>query len=359
MSYFIDENEIVDKRTTQSLSNDCVLELRYYTTKEGCWNYSRGLVRNVVGDEIADIQRNYGRFHHDLFTVNGESWLVSGRSYMSQTFVNLTTGLTYDSPANEATFCWASPFKVSPLGNVLAVFGCYWGGPYEWKFFDVSDIPSGWPEIPILDETGEETALDADLLYWRNATARVVVTTTLDCDCTTDTCPHENVPTDLYKLALINGNMQITKHFVPAHVRARRIAQAERNRIDQNQRNAWQAESALLAHVKYLLSDISPHSTASEIHWSWNWHGCSGIASKAGEENNWFFCITLYNGRYENRHLRSAAITWGAISGDIRCDHNAVGSLLGRYVPTDYVVFSRDLAGIESAIAWMRQQVGL
>lgn len=125
-----------------------------------CWEYSQGIVRrksvaNATGDsrkgdtdgvEIACIKRNYW-FTHGFFEAHGSEWLWSGSTYMSQCFVNLDTGVVYDNAdTTKDCFCWVkvSPSTVTPSTTVngrsiLAVEGCYWGGPYMIQFYDFSD----------------------------------------------------------------------------------------------------------------------------------------------------------------------------------------------------------------------------
>jgi hypothetical protein len=45
-------------------------------------------------------------------------------------------------------FCWAAAF-VSADGSTLAIDGCRWACPYEYRFFDFTDASRGWPELPV------------------------------------------------------------------------------------------------------------------------------------------------------------------------------------------------------------------
>ena len=183
---FITEENETDSEEILSPSGRFRLMIRHYRTKPNCWEYSRGTVTRVEdGEEICDIVRNYGWFVHSFVekkvpiggecndcqcdcegcrpTECHEEWLITGRSYMSQTIVNLETGDIYEPAGDQYdgfAFCWAQ-HSLSPDGNTLMVDGCHWACPYEFRFYDFTDPSKGWPELKICKD-GEETYLDAD-----------------------------------------------------------------------------------------------------------------------------------------------------------------------------------------------------
>jgi hypothetical protein len=160
--FFIDENE-TKRVETPTPSGRFKLLRRYYSTKKGCWNYSRGTVYDLEGNEICDVKRNYSSFHHSFVVKDGQEWLVTGRSYMSQTIINLDAGITYEPPGDQYkghAFCWAGE-ALSTDEQTLIVEGCYWAAPYEFKFFDFKDPSKGWPELKIFED-GEESYLCVD-----------------------------------------------------------------------------------------------------------------------------------------------------------------------------------------------------
>lgn len=140
------------------------LLIRYYDQGKGYWRFSRGTVYRVSdGVEMADVKRNYSRFHHSFVNKNGHEYLISGRSYLSQVIVNLDTGIEFDNSGqgDGYNFCWAKHW-LSADGNTLVVNGCFWAGPYEFKFFDFTDPAQGWPELELpqpLYEGGGDTAV--------------------------------------------------------------------------------------------------------------------------------------------------------------------------------------------------------
>ncbi len=116
--------EEIAAEAVEKLSPSCryQLRLRYYRTGENTWNYSRGTVIRIAdGEEICDIKRNYGVFHHSFVQKDGHEWLIAGRSYMSQTIVDLDTGEELERPGDHyagGAFCWAH-CMLSPDGNTL------------------------------------------------------------------------------------------------------------------------------------------------------------------------------------------------------------------------------------------------
>lgn len=151
---------IPDNKTKQeeyySPSKKYKLIVSTYKTKQGCWEYTCGEVFRVADDKlICSIPRNYCSFMHSFLVKNNQEWLQTGKTYMSQTFVNLDTGEMFDDMNKEMetkrykkgwSFCWSSS-SISPDGNTLVVCGCYWGASSEIKFYDFTDPSKGWPEL--------------------------------------------------------------------------------------------------------------------------------------------------------------------------------------------------------------------
>jgi len=147
-NFYEDKNEIAQLRSViVSPSNKYKLLIRSYTTGKGTWSVTRGTIYRVSDNkEICDIKRNYSGFHHSFVTKNGQEYIITGRSYMGQTIVNLDTGEEWNS--KDGKFCWISA-ELSPDGNTLLVYGCYWACPSDYKVFDFTDPSKGWEELPI------------------------------------------------------------------------------------------------------------------------------------------------------------------------------------------------------------------
>lgn len=169
-SYCISENE-VSSNDVISPSGKYKLTIKSYRTKEGCWNFTSGAITRVSDNgHIATINRNYHGFNHSFFNRGGVEWFWTGKTYLSQCFVNLETGETYDNSQSEtitsSSFCWAEVIA-NPSGTILAVVGCVWGGSYEILFYDFSDPSKGWPIIPLHYQADYELNADQDYeLKW-------------------------------------------------------------------------------------------------------------------------------------------------------------------------------------------------
>lgn len=163
--YFVPENESKEHhREVMSPSGRYRLVLDVYSTKPGCWSYSRG--RMYAGEKlVADVKRNYSHFPFAWAEghANGHDYLLCGEDYQGYTVVELDTGrrndllpesvpksYTYkekdgtektgvvDMYPNGYGFCWAG-IHPSPDRRVIAVEGCYWAAPYEVVLYDFSE----------------------------------------------------------------------------------------------------------------------------------------------------------------------------------------------------------------------------
>jgi hypothetical protein len=144
MDYYLKEN-LLSTKTVLSPSRRYLLTIESYKTGNSTWNYTKGVVTRVSDNKfIIEIKRNYSTFNHKFFMKDDNEWLWTGKTYMSQCFLNLDTEEFYDNSDKEGKFCWSNIY-LSPDGKTLAVHGCYWAGPYEYQFHDFSNPSNGWP----------------------------------------------------------------------------------------------------------------------------------------------------------------------------------------------------------------------
>lgn len=152
--FFQPANEIPNsKREVFSPSGQYKLIISNFSTRPGSWNYSQGKVFSKNEDKpIAIIQRNYSSFPFSWVEnhQNGHDYLICGEDYQGQTVIELDTGkrrsLMSDGSEKGFGFCWAK-HRFDQASTILVVDGCFWGSPYEFKFFDFSDPMNGWPEL--------------------------------------------------------------------------------------------------------------------------------------------------------------------------------------------------------------------
>ena len=142
----------------RSPSGKYSLEIVEYTSGPESWNYSRGLVRQAESQKIiADIKRNLAGFWFAWVLRPDGEYLLCGEDYQGYNvidFKNETNTLTFPPEAYEGRgFCWGSAYP-SPAGQLLAVEGCYWGGPNEIVILDFSNPSrSPLPELARAEET--------------------------------------------------------------------------------------------------------------------------------------------------------------------------------------------------------------
>lgn len=171
-SFFAPENANLDCRREHLLpSGKYKLVTTPFSTTNGGWNYTQGLVYTIGSDKpIAEVQRNYSSFPY-LFIEdhpNGHDFLVCGADYQGQTVIDLDTGKRRDFLPKEAKqgagFCWAD-YSFDPEYSLLTVDGCIWACPYEYRLYDFSDPLSGWPEVEadhMMYASGRPPSIEAD-----------------------------------------------------------------------------------------------------------------------------------------------------------------------------------------------------
>lgn len=169
------EKRLVEEsvRIDLSPSGRYALETSGYTNGADTWNFSRGVVTEIVSGRIlADIRRNYGHFWHAwVFRGEREEYLLCGEDYQGYNVIDLATAgnfVEFPEPGYQGDgFCWVAAHP-SPDGKILAVEGCYWACPYELVFFDFSNpcmLPL--PELSRADfyEVAEGWAGDGEFRY--------------------------------------------------------------------------------------------------------------------------------------------------------------------------------------------------
>ncbi|HLA64554.1 MAG TPA: hypothetical protein VK610_09000, partial [Rhodothermales bacterium] len=135
------------------------------------WTYSRGGVRRVGEDPvIADVRRNLGSFWFAWVAHADGEYLLCGEDYQGYNVIELETGreaFTFPPEAADGRgFCWTNVHP-SPEGDVLAVEGCVWGGPYELRFFDFAEpLVSPLPELGRVEDYEEAEMWTADGSFW-------------------------------------------------------------------------------------------------------------------------------------------------------------------------------------------------
>ena len=160
-SIYCKEN-LIDTKEHLSPSKRYKLVIETYKTGPKTWNYTKGIL--YEGDAfIGSIERNYSHFPYFFFVKGDKEYLVSGSSYMAQTILDCSTGQKYDNTNDSDGFCWSQMFQVDE--NTICVLGCFWGGPYMYRFYDFSCFSKGWPDLkPIGMDGGDIPKYDYILM---------------------------------------------------------------------------------------------------------------------------------------------------------------------------------------------------
>jgi hypothetical protein len=143
------------------------LEISEYSRGKQTGSYSRGIVTRLSDDkQLADVKRNYGHFWYSWIEhPNGKEYLLCGEDYQGYSTLNLTEELYHvhfpEAGFQGFGFCWAKVFP-SPDRLVIAVDGCYWGGPYDLVFYDFRT-----PDALPYRELGRSDSL-TDTMGWKD-----------------------------------------------------------------------------------------------------------------------------------------------------------------------------------------------
>jgi hypothetical protein len=138
-----------DERIIYSPSLNYELRTYQLETEKGCWNYTKGVVRDLrTGEELFTILRNYSSF---LFRwiehENGNEYLLCGEDYQGYVCLNLTKRQKHvyfpDAGFQGCGFCWTDIEEYEPdWKQEIRVDGCYWACPYEIVWYDFSNPDS-------------------------------------------------------------------------------------------------------------------------------------------------------------------------------------------------------------------------
>jgi len=166
MDYYQEENVIkVIEHQSPHEGSPYKLVIKTYNTKnisgKSTWDYTQGFIYNH-DQLIGSIKRNYMSFPFCFFKQNNQEYLISGSSYMRQTILDCQTGEIYDNVNEDVSnYCWASIEQLDE--NTVFVQGCYWGGGYNYCFFDFTNFKTGWYELNVDESITSKYYLDDNM----------------------------------------------------------------------------------------------------------------------------------------------------------------------------------------------------
>jgi hypothetical protein len=119
------------------------------------WNYC--VLEVYKGPRlISSLERNYPNFPYEVFKhPSGKDYLLCSLSYSGMTCVDLSTG---EVQSANTYWCMAA-FNTHYQRPYVAVEGCYWGGGYSVRLYDLSSpMKLPWPLVWSNDGNLENTA---------------------------------------------------------------------------------------------------------------------------------------------------------------------------------------------------------
>lgn len=176
-SIFVPENidRSIPMQTEISPSGKYAVSILNYRVGEGYWNYTKGIVHDIVnGGIIAIVKRNYSHFPFTFFEghPDGHDYFLCGEDYQGQTIIQLDTKSRVDYLPPEAkdgvAFCWISITHDIEQGDppTISVEGCVWGVPYEMVVYDFSNpMDPPYTELErnwVMDDWEDEDEEDED-----------------------------------------------------------------------------------------------------------------------------------------------------------------------------------------------------
>jgi hypothetical protein len=117
-----------------------------YYTENGLFTRKVAIYRGDTLIKEADMHSD--NLYCSFFNKDGQDWIQYAPSHISQYFMNLETGEEYNNydETDRYGFCWAE-LQTNPSSSILAIIGCHWAFPYQWKFYDFKDPSKGWHVI--------------------------------------------------------------------------------------------------------------------------------------------------------------------------------------------------------------------
>ena len=309
LDFFVPENaNLACRREYLSDSGTYKIVITPYETKEGCWNYTQGLVFRVGSDApIADVRRNYSSFPYSFVEdhPNGHPYLICGADYQGQTVIELDTGARRDFVPEAAEdgcgFCWVD-YRFDAQSTILVVAGCLWGAPYEYRFYDFSKPMEGWPEI------ASEWA-DAGEKWPEISSDGLIRCYELEPD-----DDHDELPIEQRTMASIHTyrrhgqELRFVQMWLSEAEMARRVERAESTRRRKAWRKEFRASDPLYLEYRQQLQDLSLNPEGMEG---------VGITYKGwcptftGEEERW--CRRIIEAQSHTVDLE-----WGVKTGPVK-----------------------------------------
>lgn len=164
---FVKEENKIGESHTKTYKNYEIKSQRYWSNDQKYPDLSYiSIYKNDVF--LLDLTTHYLTFVL-FYTYKNNDWVILSKKDGKQIFINLDSQKQYDTSLMEgrykkeiseersAKYCYENDFiwcEVFLFGDLLAVEGCIWACPYEFIFYDISELSKGPIYIPIKKEDG-------------------------------------------------------------------------------------------------------------------------------------------------------------------------------------------------------------
>lgn len=133
--------------------------LTSFRTGTGTWNVVRAEFH--YNNKLSlKIDHGYSYFKSIHFCKDGLNYIISpGASYQEGIITCLDTLKSYK--INHDGWCPVE-FFLNPSQNILCISGCFWAAPYEYRFYDISNLEN----IHIIHS--DDMEMDAENEQWKD-----------------------------------------------------------------------------------------------------------------------------------------------------------------------------------------------
>ena len=145
------------------------------------WKICRGVIVDDKDNIIVDIIRTYGNFPFAWFIGcrDRDCILVSEEYYGTWVYCPLTSPRPFVSGSQYGyAFC---PYKfiISPDNKYMVVPGCHWGGPYEYRVFNLETISAGYLSCISVGDV-DLFAGESETIEWQSD--KVIINTNIELE---------------------------------------------------------------------------------------------------------------------------------------------------------------------------------
>ena len=159
---YLKRDEGHDKHTIEKVIDKVIsdtITLRYTTfnTGKGTWEVVRAeWIQN--GEIVVKIDHGYSHYPSSYFKRDGKDYIITPtQSYQEGVIICLDDQKVYK--VSHDGWC-PTQFYLNADNTKVAIPGCFWGGSYDYRFYDISNLE----EVKLIKET--EMVRDSENERW-------------------------------------------------------------------------------------------------------------------------------------------------------------------------------------------------